>query len=110
MDYTNLAVLAEQNYRIADALRYYYWALALLNSHPQKFSIKYKLDNGYEISLLTFINNEIDKIFQSLNFSVSKTVSKTEKDCFILEISYKNKPVTNLDYVFWTGNTWSGLY
>lgn len=110
LDYTNLAVNAEQNFRIADALRYYYWALALLNSHPEKSSIKYQMGNGYEISLLTYINNEIDKIFQSLDFNVSKTISLKKKECFVLNITYKNKPVTNLDYVFWTGNSWSGLY
>lgn len=110
LDYTNLAINAEQNYRIADALRYYYWALALLNSHPNKFSIKYELENGYNISILTYINNEIDKIFQSLNFNISKTLSLKGKECFILNITYKNKPVTNLDYIFWTGNSWSGLY
>lgn len=40
LDYTNLAVRAEKDLRIADALRYYYWSLALLNSHPERNSIR----------------------------------------------------------------------
>ncbi len=110
LDYTNLAVNAENNYRIGDALRYYYWALALLNSHPEKNSIKHTLPDNSQISLITFINNEIDKILQSLNITINDTISTHNYKSYILNISYQNKNVSNLDYVFWTGNSYSSMY
>jgi hypothetical protein len=110
LDYTSLAVRAEKNYRIADALRYYYWALALLNSHPEKNSIKYSLEDNSQISLITFVNNEIDQILQNLDFIIKDTISTNKTKSFVLEINYKNFAVSNLDYVFWTGNSYSNLY
>ncbi len=110
LDYTKLAVNAEKNYRIGDALRYYYWAMALLNSHPEQSSIKYTLPDNSKISLITFINNEIDEILQSLEFSVKNTVTTQKHKSFILDIKYKGKGVSKLDYVFWTGNSYSNIY
>ncbi len=110
LDYTNLAVRAEKNYRIGDALRYHYWALALLNSHPEKNAIRYQLDNNTEISLITFINNEIDKILQSIEITITDTVNYNKSKSFILNVKYLDQNVANLDYIYWTGNTYSSLY
>ncbi|MDD2386922.1 MAG: hypothetical protein PHP52_09095 [Bacteroidales bacterium] len=110
LDYTNLAVRAEKNYRIGDALRYHYWALALLNSHPEKNAIRYQLDDNTQISLITFINNEIDKILQSIELTITDTVNLNKSKSFILNAKYMDQDVANLDYVYWTGDTYSSLY
>ncbi|MDD2636045.1 MAG: hypothetical protein PHW82_11165 [Bacteroidales bacterium] len=110
LDYTNLAVRAEKNCRIGDALRYHYWALALLNSHPEKNAIRYQLDDNTQISLITFINNEIDKILQSIEITITDTVNFNKSKSFILSAKYMGKNVANLDYIYWTGNTYSNLY
>ncbi len=110
LDYTNLAVKAEKEYRIADALRYYYWALALLNSHPENNKIKYTLSDNTSIILLTFINSEVDNILESIDISISDTIRTQNEKCFILDVRYDGVEVSNLDYVYWTGNTYSNLY
>ena len=38
-DYIKLAMKAEQEFRIGDALRYFYWAFAFLQSHPDNNSM-----------------------------------------------------------------------
>jgi hypothetical protein len=110
LDYTTLAVRAEKDLRIGDAIRYYYWALALLNSHPESGKIRYHTTENEEISLLPFIQSEIDKIFTNLRFDIKQTIDKNNTKTYILNVTYRNHPVTNLDYVYWTGNTWSNTY
>lgn len=110
LDYTNLAVRAEKDLRIADALRYYYWSLALLNSHPERNSIRKTLDDNTDISLITFINSEIDQILQSIDVKIIDTIKLNSAKSFILDVKYKGRDITNLDYTYWTGNSYSGMY
>ncbi|MBN2777911.1 MAG: LPP20 family lipoprotein [Bacteroidales bacterium] len=110
LDYTNLAVRAEKDLRIADALRYYYWSLALLNSHPERNSIRKTLDDNTDISLITFINSEIDQILQSIDIKIIDTIKLNSAKSFILDVKYKGRDITNLDYTYWTGNSYSGMY
>jgi len=109
-DYVNLAILAEQDLRIADALRYYYWAMILLTSHPEGSKMKYTTQANIEISLLPFIQSEFDKIFQNLRISVTDTLQVANAKSLILSVQYRSKPVTNLDYVYWYGDGFSNLY
>jgi len=109
-DYVNLAILAEQDYRIADALRYYYWALILLTSHPDGGNLRYSAPSNVEISLLPFIHSELDKIFQNLRITVVDTLYNANAKSLILSVRYRSKPVTNLDYVYWYGDGFSNLY
>lgn len=109
LDYTNLAVKAEKEFRTGDALRYYYWALALLGSHPDCNRIKYSTD-GIEYSLITFIQSEIDQILQTIHIGISETIQKPSGKSYVLSITYKGVPVSNLDYIYWHGDSWSNLY
>lgn len=108
-DYTNLAVKAEKELRTGDALRYYYWALALLSSHPDCNRIKYSCEET-EYSLITFIQSEIDKILHTIRIEISQTIEKPNGKSYLLDITYKGKPVANLDYIYWHGDSWSNLY
>lgn len=110
LDYTTLAVRAEKDLRIGDALRYYYWALALLNSHPESGKIRYHTTENEEISLLPFIQSEVDKILTNLRFEIKQTIDKDKTLTQILNVTYRSNPVSNLDYVYWTGNSWSNTY
>lgn len=110
IDYTNLAVSAEIDLRISDAMRYYYWALALLTSHPDCNKIKYTTADGTEITLLTFIQSELDKILKTIRINITDTIFYNNSKSFILSVNYKGKPVSDLDYTFWCGNTYSNIY
>ena len=105
IDYTTSAVFAEQELRIADALRYYYWALVLLRSHPNQNEIRYNSDNQEQL-LITTLPDRIVRIFANLEF----TISQSDENNLTLQINYQNIPLQNLDYTYWTGDTHSRLH
>ena len=111
LDYVNSALVAEKDIRIADALKYYYWAFVLLRSHPDYNQISYKFPEEGEKSLVTAIPDRINRLFANLSVNIQNIKHKKEESYkqVILDITYKNKPVRNFDYYYWTGNTWSNL-
>ena len=68
-DYTKSALSAENELRIADALKYYYWSLVLLRSHPNHNSIKFNFPNEGERLLLTTIPDRLNRIFVYLKIT-----------------------------------------
>ncbi|MDD3859492.1 MAG: LPP20 family lipoprotein, partial [Bacteroidales bacterium] len=107
IDYTKLADMAEKDSRIGDALRYYYWALVLLNSHPDAAMIKYTTAENIEIGILLYIQNQFDKIFDNLRINVADTINCNNTVSYTLDINYKGQAVANLDYVYWNGTEFS---
>jgi len=105
INYTKAAVFAEQELRIGDALRYYYWALVLLRSHPEHDEISYNFGNQNQL-LITALPNRISKIFADLDISISSIEDKM----LVLQLNYQNLPVQNLDYDFWSGTARSRLH
>ena len=104
-DYLRGAKEAEKVYRIADALRYYYWASCLLLSmqHPQE--IKYIVD-GEMHPLASWIPEQIRGILSQLKAEVTK-IEDLEVS---LLFTYKGQPVTNLDFSYWDGMNYSNLF
>lgn len=95
--------------QIADALRYYYWALSLLKSHPQGGDMKFTDQNQKSHLLVTWIPLQINNIFADIDIKVSK-IDKNEKETlFTLDIKHKNRPVENFDYCYWDGMDYSNL-
>lgn len=101
---------AEQEYKIADALRYYYWGLTLLKSHPDGNAIKYYDQNGEEQLLAMWFPASINNIFSDISCNVSNIEDDENYKSILLSINYKSKPVTNFDYSYWDGSDWSNLY
>ena len=103
-DYLRGAKEAEKVYRIADALRYYYWASCLLMSmqHPQE--IKYMIDGETHL-LASWIPEQIRGILGQLKAEVTK-IEDLEVS---LLFTYKGQPVTNLDFCYWDGMNYSNL-
>ncbi|MEA3500399.1 MAG: LPP20 family lipoprotein, partial [Candidatus Marinimicrobia bacterium] len=110
-NYIKYAMDAEKELRIADALKYYYWSLILLRSHPDNNEIEYNFDGREKNLLITALPERIDNIFSNLDITkedIKKESSEKKKD-IILKITYKNKLVQNLDYEYWLGDSWSML-
>lgn len=103
-DYLRGAKEAEKVYRIADALRYYYWASCLLMSmqHPQE--IRYRVDGEMHL-LASWIPEQIRDILSQLKAEVTK-IEDLEVS---LLFTYKGQPVTNLDFCYWDGMNYSNL-
>ncbi|MFH1009272.1 MAG: hypothetical protein V1800_17495 [Candidatus Latescibacterota bacterium] len=111
IDYTRSALCAEEELRIADALKYYTWALVLLRSHPDYNRIAFEFPEQGRRLLLTTLPDRINRVFSLLRISVREVTlsSDQQKKTAILDISWQDQPVQNLDYIYWVGDTWTGL-
>lgn len=100
-DMLSSAAKAEQSAKIDDALRYYNWAYYLLLSLPGWNTIS---DKG--VKLIVLIPSRIEEILDQLTFAKQKT----DTDGLALEITFKGKPVTSIDYKCLNGKNWSDIY
>jgi len=108
-EYIKSAQIAEESLRIGDALKYYYWALALVRSHPDCNEIKYNLDGKGESLLLSALPDKLNSILSQIQVSISDIIEKKDEKNVILSIKYLNNPVQNYDFTYWTGDTWTSL-
>ncbi|MBC8384340.1 MAG: LPP20 family lipoprotein, partial [Candidatus Cloacimonetes bacterium] len=109
IDYTKTAIKAEQELRIGDALKNYYWALLLLRSHPDNNKIKCNFEDKREFTLITALPDRIERILSFIKFSISGNYYDPEdkKRTIKLDIQIQDQDVQNLDYSFYTGDNWS---
>lgn len=105
-DFVSLAEAAEAKGKVDDALRYYYWSLTLLKSlqHPNEVTVAD--GDGGKHTLMAFIPQRMDDIFSN----VSARVAKRTGDNVELYITYKGRPVNSIDYTYFDGRSWSGIY
>lgn len=100
------ALKAEQKGKIDDALRNLYWAMSLLKSVQMPNAVKYTDPDGNERLLITWIPAKMDEILDEMHASV---IAQTE-DEVELYITYKDKPVSSIDYTYFDGRDWSNIY
>jgi hypothetical protein len=108
-DYAGLGLKARNQMRVGDALRYYYWSLALLRSHPDANAIRF-LQNDIDCAMFPWLIDEINGLLSSVSFEIIAHKADTSHLMFMLDVSVLGTPVQNLDYIFWTGDTYSNLY
>lgn len=96
--------------RISDALRYYYWSLTLLRSHPNANTIRITDSNGNENLLLSWLPQRINGIFNEISIGLADKKEDGDLTLHILFIEYKNQPIRNFDYSYWTGRDWSNIH
>ena len=102
LSYVYTAQNAEREARIDDALRNYYWALCLLKSlqHPNALKID---QDGIKQTLTVWIPEQINSILAG----IKTAIAKVEENVVDLMITYKDKPVTSLDFRFMDGMNYS---
>jgi hypothetical protein len=105
-EFVAVARKAEANYQTADALRYYYWALMLLQSHPDSNSMTMDID-GEQQKLDVFLPLRINAVFDNLQFAVTGKQPEENLMQYLLQITYKQQPVSNCEYSFFDGRNWS---
>jgi len=104
-DYIDLAMKAESEVRIGDALRYYYWALSLLRSHPEHSSLTSSVfDNKL---LILSLPAKINSIFNYLSFDISQVRNEEKSTSVTLNVLYKGVDVQSVDYTYYLGDDWS---
>ncbi len=106
IDYAKTAFQAEKELRIGDALRYYYWSLVLLRSHPDNNSLSASIDKQ-EQTLITFLPDRIERVFSLLSFHIDNNNFLDNQRTLNLRITYNGKSVNNLDISYYTGDSWS---
>jgi hypothetical protein len=102
-------VIALDNLQIADALRYFYWSQTLLRSHPESSDIKMQDKAGKDVLLLTWLPMQINQIMANLSIGVDTIHDQDDYCNYILYIRYKNEPLLNFDYSYWSGQDWSNI-
>ena len=105
IDMVETALRAEKAGKADDALRNYYWALALIRSLQYPNEIYYTDDSGKSHLLIHWIPEQMNQIFDNLRVSV---VSRKGDDVD-LSFAYCNKPVSSVDYTYFDGRDWSPI-
>lgn len=105
-EFVRLAENAEKSNKVADALRYYYWAFSLMKTMQYPNEEKYTDSNGTEHHLATWLPATIDNIFQD----VKAIIVNRDGDNLELAFTFRGKPVVSLDYTYFDGRDWSNIY
>lgn len=106
LDFTASADEFSQQGQIADALKYYYWSLALLRSHPDGSNLEYSGGSASRL-LLSYLPQRINDILNGLRYVVGQVKDEPNYRLVTLFITYNSKPVANLEYSYWDGRDWS---
>ncbi len=106
LEYVGNAEKGEQKGKVDDALRNYYWAFTLLKTIQHPSEVKYRSADGKEHTLVSWIPEKINEIFESL----SVTVTSRKGDDLELYVTFMDKPVTSMDYTYFDGSRWSNIY
>ncbi|GHT44908.1 hypothetical protein AGMMS49965_21370 [Bacteroidia bacterium] len=105
-EFVTEALAADAKYQVADALRYYYWALMLLQSLPNAESVTMPIADKAQ-KLDVFLPKQINETINNLDFVVSGKQPDENLTQYVLGITYKKQPVVNCDYSFFDGRNWS---
>ena len=106
MEYVGNAEKGEEKGKLDDALRNYYWAFTLLKTLQHPSEVVYTTQDNQQHLLVSWIPEKLNEIFDGISASV---VSK-DGDNLELFFTYKNAPITSLDYTYFDGSRWSNLY
>lgn len=101
-EFTRLADSYVQDHKIGDALRNYYWALLLLNTHPEQKSLTYK-NQSYS----TYLPRQINDLLGSVQIKVLDNKVEQDFQTITLKFAHQNVPVQNISYTYWTGRKWT---
>lgn len=96
--------------RVADALRYYYWSLTLLRSHPNANTIGMKDEKGNDRLLISWLPMQINTVLADVRVTIAGTNRMDDLTRYFLNIRYQNEPARNFDYSYWTGRDWTNIY
>ena len=105
LDMVKDALHAEKAGKADDALRNYYWSLALIRSLQYPNEVSFTDDNGRKHMLNTWIPEQMNRVFDDLKVSV---VGRKDNDVD-LSFVYRGKPVSSVDYTYFDGRDWSTI-
>ncbi len=110
-DFIRQASRAAEDRRIADALRYYYWALVLTRSHPDNHKLRHVFEGSEDEPMMMGLYDRINRIFSFIRMDI-RTITEAEtpfRRNIHLNITYRDQPVQDLDYSYWVGDGYSAM-
>lgn len=110
LNFAQEARQAEKKAQVADALRYYYWALVLLQSYPDGNFLTMEDDAGKEQLLSAYIPKQMNEIFSHISLSVERVHTEGNLKTVYLKVLYKDRPACNYDYTYFDGRDWSNVF
>lgn len=96
--------------RVGNAIKYYYWAMVLLNTIPNGATIKVRLDNGEEALAYTWCHDRICMTIEDIEFGIGDMQQYPTYATVVFDVRYKGIPVADLDFQYWMGLRYSALY
>ena len=106
MELVRLGDAAVSQYKVGDALKYYYWAFTLLKTLQYPNQLKYTDKNGIEHLLVTYLLHQMDDIFDDIRVFVTNIDNNYAE----LYFTFRNHPVVNMEYSCCIGSNCSNLY
>lgn len=110
LDFASEAEKAEKRAQVSDALRYYYWALILLQSYPDGNFLTTNDEAGNRQLLATWIPKQMNEIFDNLSLKMERVEVDGELKTVNLSVLYKGVPARNYDYTYFDGRDWSNIF
>lgn len=104
-EFIDIAETALAKQQIDDALRYYYWAYALVKSLRYPNEAKKEVD-GKERLLITWLPTKLEEIFRDISINAKKI----SEDSYEITARYCGKPIRSMDYSYFNGRDNSAIY
>lgn len=105
MTLLNEGELAEEKGKVADAIRNYYWAFALLPTIPDYKTMNYYFEGKGECEVYTGLHNKLGSIIGAVKFKKISTRKGSNYTEYLLDANYEGVPVEGILLHYSDGNT-----
>ena len=102
---------AEQENRIADAIKNYYWASQLMMTHPDFQQFRYAFSGQDTLLLNVSLKDRLNHIFGAIKIDIDEVDYRKEEQFVIVHftVKYRNEKVETLDYTYDRANDISNI-
>lgn len=107
-DYVRSAIRAEEKAKVDDALKYLNRAYILLHSLRDPNEISMDID-GENRLLVNFIPEKMKEICGKVKIGIAGVKGQLG-EVVDLAVTYDGRPATSLDFTYFDGRNWSGIY
>ena len=105
LEMINIGLRAEEERKFDVALKHYYWAQLLLDTVLYPNDLYCDVPEGNK-QVVVWLPLRINTILDNLSFAFGGYATD-DKTLATIYVTYKDAPVTSLDYTYWDGVGWS---
>lgn len=104
----DVAKKAENEFKIDQALKYYYWALCLSRTLVYPSSLYCDTASGDRQIAVLWLPSHIQELMEGVEVSFDGFLDEAKTEGR-LSLTYRNHPVSSLDYSYFDGVSWSAI-